>query len=189
MAQDYFLRVPTILGLQGATEILPQIQGTTTPATDKRVNFVMKYYEIAVKVGKLFNLHPLVILAQASIESAWGTSLLSTLNNNFFGVTSYGKPNKYWNGDKRVSKVSGLSFRSYKSVEDGFSDFARLITSYYKEAASVSNNINEYAQRIAYSPYINEKNGDNRAKYKALIIQSAQTILTIAKKKSQSLFN
>lgn len=189
MSKEYFLRVPTILGLQGSTEIQPQTIGVATPATDKRVNFVMKYYEVAVKVGKNFGLHPLVILSQASVESGWGTSLLSTLNNNFFGVTSYGKPNKYWNGDKRTSKASGLSFRSYKSVEDGFSDFARLITSYYKDAASVSNNINEYAQRIAYSPYINEKNGDNRSKYKSLIIASANTILSIAKKKSQSLLN
>lgn len=190
MAQEYFLRVPTVLGLQGETEIQaqPAVLGVAQTG-DKRVNFVMKYYEVAVKVGKIFNIHPLVILSQASIESGWGTSLLSTLNNNFFGVTAYGKPNKYWTGEKRVSKASGLAFRSYKTVEDGFSDFARLITSYYKEAASVSNNINSYAQKIAYSPYINEKNGDNRAKYKTLIVQSAETILTIAKKKQQSLFN
>ncbi len=190
MAQEYFLRVPTILGLQGSIEIQPQNLGATaTPATDKRVNFVLKYYQIAVKVGKVFNLHPLVILAQASVESGWGTSQLALQNNNFFGVTAYGSVNKYWTGEKRVSTSSGLPFRSYKSVEAGFSDFARLITSYYKEAASVSNNINAYAQKIAYSPYINEKNGDNRAKYKALIIQSADTILGIAKKKFQSLFN
>lgn len=188
MAQDYFLRVPTILGLQGATDIQPQISGTVS-VTDKKTAFVLKYYEVAVKVGKEFNLHPLIILAQASIESAWGTSLLARLNNNFFGVTSYGKPNKYWTGEKRTSTVSGLSFRSYKSVEAGFSDFARLITSYYKEAAAVSNNVSAYAQKIAYSPYINEKNGDNRAKYKTLIIQSAESILNIAKKKFQSLFN
>lgn len=188
MEQDYFLRVPTILGLQGSTEILPQTIGAVS-TSDKKLNFVLKYYEIAVKVGKEFNLHPLVILAQASIESAWGTSLLSTLNNNFFGVTSYGKPNKYWTGEKRISKTSGLSFRSYKNVEDGFSDFARLITSHYKEAAAVSNNVTQYAQKIAYSPYINEKNGDNRAKYKSLIIASAESILSIAKKKSQSGFN
>jgi peptidoglycan hydrolase FlgJ len=190
--QEYFLRVPTILGLQGTIEIMPQtpsqangINGTT----DKRINFVLNYYAVAVKVGKAFNLHPLAILAQASIESGWGTSLLATLNHNFFGITAYGKPNQYWDGSKRISKSSGLAFRNYKSVEDGFSDFARLITSKYPQAASVSNNINAYAQKIAYSPYINEKNGDNRAKYHTLIIQSAETILTIAKKKHQSQCN
>lgn len=191
MSKEYFLRVPTILGLQGAEEIisqpLPAMAGSET--TDKRVDFVLRYYDIAVKVGKKFGLHPLSILAQASIESGWGSSLLARTNNNFFGITAYGKPNAYWDGSKRISKTSGLPFRSYKSVEDGFSDFARIITTHYKAAASVSNNITAYAEKIAYSPYINEKNGDNRVKYRALIIRSAETILTIAKKKLQSILN
>jgi flagellar protein FlgJ len=188
MSQEYFMRVPTVMGLHGTIEIVPQPLASTETG-DKRVNFVMKYYEIAVKVGKLFNLHPLIILAQASIESGWGTSKLARENNNFFGVTAYGKPNQYWTGEKRVSTSSGLPFRSYKTVEAGFSDFARLITSYYKEAAKVSNDIRAYAQKIAYSPYINEKNGDNREKYRALIVQSAETILMIAKKKIQEKYN
>ncbi len=188
MEQEYFLRVPTILGLQGAPEIIPQTLGTS-PKGSKQVEFVMNFYEAAVKVGKKFGIHPLIILAQASVESGWGTSQLATQNHNFFGVTAFGKPNEYWKGESRVSKVSGLKFRSYKTVEDGFSDFARIITSYYKEAAKVSNNVSEYAQKIAYSPYISEKNGDNRVKYKELIIKSATLILEIAKKKVQSLYN
>lgn len=189
MAQSYFLRVPTLLGLQGTVEVLPQRLGAVTPAIDKRVVFVTKYVELATRVAKQFNLHPLVILAQAAIESGWGTSLLATQNNNFFGITAYGSPNKYWTGEKRTSKTSGLSFRSYKSAEDCFCDFARIIASYYRDAAAVSNNVSAYAQKIAYSPYINEKNGDNRAKYKALIIANAEAILSISKKKFQSLFN
>jgi flagellar protein FlgJ len=189
MAQEYFLRVPTILGLQGSVEILPQPLGATaTPATDKRVTFVMKYYETAVKVAKLFNIHPLIILAQGSVESGWGTSKFATEDNNFFGITAFGSPNKYWTGEKRISTSSGIAFRHYKTVEACFSDYARIITSYYKEAAAVSNNINEYAQKIAYSKYLNASDA-NRAKYKALIIASAATILSIAKKKIQSLFN
>jgi flagellar protein FlgJ len=188
MAQEYFMRVPTYLGLYGTPEIQAQPLGANTQS-DKIVEFVLKYYSVAVKVGKAFGLHPLVILAQGSIESGWGTSQLARENNNFFGVTAFGKPNQYWKGDKRVSTKSGLSFRSYQTVEAGFSDFARIITSYYKEAAKVSNDVKAYAEKIAYSPYISEKNGDNRIKYRALIIQSAETILAIAKKKYQETFN
>lgn len=189
MAKEYFLRVPTILGLQGTKEVLPQSSvGNATPTTDKRVNFVMRYYETAVRVGKVFGVHPLIILAQGSVESGWGTSKFAQENNNFFGITAFGSPNKYWHGEKRVSTSSGLAFRSYRTVEDGFSDYARIITTYYKDAAKVSNNISEYAQRIAYSKYLNA-NDANRAKYKALIIASAETILSIAKKKFQSQFN
>lgn len=188
MAQEYFMRIPTVLGLHGAEEILPQALGTNETG-DKRVIYVMKYYAIAVKVGKKFGIHPLMILAQASIESGWGTSLLARQNNNFFGVTAFGKPNIYWTGEKRQSTSSKLWFRSYKTVEDGFSDFARLITSYYKDAAKVSGDITAYATKIASSPYISEKNGDNRAKYRALIIQSGETILNIIKKKFQAQLN
>lgn len=188
MSQEYFLRVPTVLGLQGSIEINPQPLGATE-TVDKRVAYVMKYYSVAVKVGKAFGIHPLMILAQASVESGWGTSQLARQNNNFFGVTAYGKTNQYWTGEKRQSTTSKLWFRSYKSVEDGFSDFARLITSYYKEAAKVSNDITAYATKISASPYISEKNGDNRAKYRALIIQSGETILSIVKKKFQAQYN
>jgi peptidoglycan hydrolase FlgJ len=188
---EYYKRVPTILALINTPEIRAQISTDlgATNKVSKQVNFVLNYFDIAIKVGKVFGLHPISILAQASIESGWGTSLLATQNNNFFGITAYGKPNAYWNGAKRKSKTSGLEFRSYKSVEDGFSDFARIISTKYKAAARVSNNIPEYAEKIAYSPYINEKNGDNRVKYKAIIIQSAETILAIAKKKYQSQYN
>lgn len=189
MGKEFFLRVPTVLGLQGAPEILPTQIGGLSKTGNKQIDFVFNLYDIAVKVGKKFNLHPLIILAQASIESGWGTSLLAKMNNNFFGVTAFGKPNQYWNGEFRVSKASGLKFRSYKTVEDGFSDFARIITSYYKEAAKVSNNVAAYAKKIAYSPYISEKNGDNRAKYEEIIKRSAATIQEISKKKEQTKLN
>lgn len=193
LEREYFLRVPTVLGLLEEPLIRAQIETTlgsnAANKASKQVEFVIKYYEVAVRVGKAFGLHPLAILAQASIESGWGLSMLATQNNNFFGITAFGKPNKYWDGSKRKSKTSGLEFRNYKTVYDGFSDFARIITSKYKAAAAVSNNITAYADKISSSPYINEKNGDNRSKYKALIIQSAQTILLIAKKKLQSIYN
>lgn len=189
MGKEFFLRVPTVLGLQGVTEIMPTQVGGLSKTGNKQIDFVFNLYDMAVKVGKKFNLHPLIILAQASIESAWGTSLLAKMNNNFFGVTAFGKPNQYWNGEFRVSKASGLKFRSYKTVEDGFSDFARIITSYYKEAAKVSGNVAEYAKKIAQSPYISEKNGDNRAKYEEIIKRSAATILEISKKKEQANLN
>ena len=40
-----------------------------------------------------------------------------------------------------------------------------------------------YAQKIAYSPYISEGNGDNREHYRNGIIKLYETILEVAKKK------
>ncbi|MGZ3999398.1 MAG: glucosaminidase domain-containing protein [Mucilaginibacter sp.] len=193
MSKEFFEAFPTLLGVHTSTEVHPQdLAGPSTQTGDKRADYVKNYYGIAEKVGKEFNLNPLVILAQAAIESGWGTSLLSRENHNFFGITAYGPVNKYWHGAKRVSTSSGLPFRSYDSVDDCFRDFANLITSHYKAAAqSATGNgqdVTAYANLISASPYINEKNGDNRSRYKQLIIQNAAAIIQFAKK-FQSLYN
>lgn len=189
MSKEFFEVFPTFLGISTTEEILGQtLRGAPSRSGDKRVDYVLNYYGIAEKVGKAFGINPIVILAQAAIESGWGTSALATQNNNFFGVTAYGAKNKYWTGEQRISKSSGLPFRSYSSVENGFSDFARLISTKYAIAAKASQSVTEYARIISSSPYINEKNGDNRAKYKELIIRNAVAIITISKK-HQSLYN
>lgn len=183
MEQEFFEVFPTMLGLHGTEEILSQtLEGVPSKTGDKRADYVFNYYGTAERIGKQFGINPIVILAQAAIESGWGTSTLARLHNNFFGVTAYGKTNNYWKGKKYISKSSGLPFRSYATVSDGFADFARLISAKYSAAAKASPSITEYARLISNSPYINEKNGDNRAKYKELIIRNAIAINLIAKK-------
>jgi flagellar protein FlgJ len=63
-------------------------------------------------------------------------------------------------------------------------DFARLIESKYKAAHAAGKDYKTYAQRIAYSPYISEKNGDNRENYKNGIIKLYDSIIEAAKKKA-----
>lgn len=189
MTQEFFEAFPTLLGLHSTPEIRPQqIKGTTLLYADKRANYVARYYGIAEKVGRAFGINPIVILAQGAIESGWGTSNLATNYNNFFGITAYGATNNYWTGSKYISSASNLPFRTYATVMDSFSDFARLLISKYSTAARASKNVAEYASLIASSPYINEKNGDNRAKYKQLIIQNA-ILITAIRKKFLSLYN
>ena len=48
-------------------------------------HLLMKLGFTATKVGKLFNVNPLYIVAHAILESAWGTSNLAKLKNNLFG--------------------------------------------------------------------------------------------------------
>lgn len=144
---------------------------------DKRTAFVQKYYSIAQQAGAKYNINPTVILAQAADESGWGTSHLAVTCHNFFGITAYGSTNEYWHGDKIANpKIPTLVFRIYPSDLDGFMDFAKLISSKYKAAAAVSNDSAKYAQAIAYSPYIAEKNGDNRPRYQKNVTDNANFI-------------
>ncbi len=139
--------------------------------------FVKTYYSLAEKAGKKYNLNPTVILAQAAHESGWGGSYAARVRKNFFGILAAGKPNEYWDGSKSPSQTNPhLVFRIYKTAQDSFMDFARLISVKYKSAASVSQDSTQYAKAIAYSPYISEKNGDNRPAYQKAVISNSNYI-------------
>jgi flagellar protein FlgJ len=129
-----------------------------------------------MRAGTRYDVSPLSLLAQAAVESAWGGSFSFTNRNNPAGITAFGQPNAYWRGAKSQSSVSGLYFRIYPSLQDGFFDFARLIRAKYPQAAAVSNNPDRYARSISYSSYISEANGDHRPTYEANVTAAAQRI-------------
>lgn len=137
-------------------------------------DFATKFYPLAKIAGDRFGLNPVVILAQAAHESGWGSSYGATNRKNFFGIIAAGSPNEFWDGAKSKSSVSGLWFRVYKTEQDSFNDFARLISSKYKEAAKLSFDPPAYAKAIAYSPYIDEKNGDNRPLYEKAVRDNSE---------------
>lgn len=150
----------------------------------KTEQYVVNNYEYAKKAGERFKMDPLVILAQGSFESAWGTSGLSKNYNNFFGITAAGKNNEFWKGGVyQAQNQYKLKFRTYPSPQDSFYDFARLISANYKTAHAAAMNYKQYADIIAHSPYISEKNGDNRNAYMKGLIANYESILDIAKKK------
>jgi flagellar protein FlgJ len=153
-----------------------------TTATNKGALYVSTYYEAAKKAGDLYNLDPIIILAQGSFESDWGGSNIVKMSNNFFGITAGGKVNNFWKGEIYQSKGGNkLKFRSYSSPEMSFKDFARLISSKYKDAYGVSYDYKQYAQKIAYSPYISESNGDNRESYRKAVISRYEKIKSLLK--------
>ena len=138
--------------------------------------FVKGYAGAARMAGELYGMNPVVILAQAAIESGWGESTLAVKYHNFFGITGYGVTNAYWHGGKTDLGNGGLLFRRYDTPEHSFLDFARLVFTAYPQAAAVSAYPAAYAQEIAYSRYISEVNGDNRAAYRKMLVSIARQI-------------
>lgn len=147
----------------------------------KKNDFIHQFLPAAKAAGKAFALNPSIILAQAAIETGWGESTLAQTHSNFFGLTAYGKPNPYWQGTKTDlaedgSSPSSLLFRTYNRPEESFMDFARLLQSAYPAAAALSFTPVAYAKAIAYSHYISEVNGDNRAAYQRMLVTICRNI-------------
>lgn len=148
---------------------------------NKEIQFLKTCRPAAEKAGQVFHMNPVMILAQAALESGWGTSNLAVNHRNYFGIMGYGVSNAYWHG-ARV-EIEGVHrkhvFRHYGSVELSFLDFARLIYTGYHRAWSFSCNPEAYAKEIAYSPYISEQNGDNREQYRRNLISIEEKIVRL----------
>lgn len=138
--------------------------------------FVKQYLPAARMAGDLYRINPVVILAQSAIETDWGESRLAQQYNSFFQLTGYGVVNTYWHGGKTDPQKNGLLFRRYDTAENSFLDFARLISTAYRTAASISNFPAAYAREIAYSRYISEASDSNRAAYEEKLTSIARSL-------------
>lgn len=135
-----------------------------------KYDFVCLYLPMALEAEQLFRISPVVILAQAAIESGWGESTLAKEHHNLFGITGYGPANDYWHGGTVELTKNSIRFRKYLTHRDSILDFARLIRSAYIQAAALSYHPATYAREIAYSKYISEVNGDNRDAYCKMLV-------------------
>lgn len=111
---------------------------------------------------------PSVIIAQAILESGWGSSLLSQKANNLFGI----KANATWNGDKYLITTSeyvngkkiyiDAYFRKYKSWDESIVDHSLFLNqnSRYKKIIGNTNykDVCKLLQSCGYATDINYAN-------------------------------
>ncbi|WP_119327156.1 glycoside hydrolase family 73 protein [Companilactobacillus musae] len=94
--------------------------------------FISKVGPIAQQVASKYNVYASVSMAQAIVESAWGTSDLSAKYNNYFGVKGdyngsfVSFPTQEWSAEKGYYTIYD-NFRSYPSIYDSFADNASLL--------------------------------------------------------------
>ena len=84
----------------------------------KQSEFFSSLLPLARKAGEAFRINPVVILAQAAIESGWGQSDLASEHHNYFGLTAYGRSNVWWKGASIELGAHSLRFRTYDSPGD-----------------------------------------------------------------------
>ncbi|MQS76923.1 glycoside hydrolase family 73 protein [Companilactobacillus halodurans] len=127
----------------GTNSVLPAnaisalTQSTTATATSgvtqaQQQAFLNKIGPIAQTVGSKYNVYASVMMAQAIVESAWGTSTLSAQYNNYFGIKgdyngSYvSMPTSEWSADKGYYTIYA-NFRKYPSPYESFADNGSLL--------------------------------------------------------------
>lgn len=138
--------------------------------------FITRFQHEAEEAGRVFELNPIVILAQAALESGWGESVLARVHHNLFGLTAYGTANAYWHGGWVSLRPQGICFRKYRDTRMSFLDYGRLIHTHYPGAAAMSFHPEAFAKEIAYSRYITEVNGDDREAYRKGLVRVARQL-------------
>ena len=112
----------------------------------KQTDFFAKYADYAEQTQNLFGVPASITLAQAALESGWGTSGLTVKANNFFGI----KASSDWKGETysavtveylngvRVENVNAL-WRKYSSAKESFNDHAKFLLKFsrYKKLFSL----------------------------------------------------
>lgn len=93
-----------------------------------------QFIEMVAKVARQkydkYNILPSLVIAQAILESAWGTK---QIENNIFGIKAGSswtgkvaiRRTTEWDGKKYVVKIA--TFRAYDSFEDSIKDYLELI--------------------------------------------------------------
>ncbi len=143
---------------------LYQLSGDELNASDMRAcesqeEFVGKMMPYALKAVEGMGFNPLVVVAQAALETGWGKHIPA--GNNLFGI----KAGKSWQGESEalsspecyngqcVTEVS--SFRKYGSVLDSMKDYLDFIKNNprYAKAADKSFDPDAYFDEIQAAGY------------------------------------
>ncbi|GAB3265814.1 flagellar assembly peptidoglycan hydrolase FlgJ [Chitinimonas naiadis] len=155
----YGLKSATAAGTTG-TSSAPVAASKSEGTAD---DFVSTLGQAAVGAAQSLGLSPHLMLAHAALESGWGKKPItdSAGNNtyNLFGI----KASRDWTGktadittteyvdgvaQKRVEK-----FRAYDSYADAFSDYARLLSKRYGDAAQAGSDAKTFASELQQGGY------------------------------------
>jgi flagellar protein FlgJ len=139
--------------------------GPPTSMTQNAEEFVDQVLPSIRTAAQALGLNPLVLLAQAALETGWGKRMARTADGNpslnLFGI----KADDTWAGARAaantVEYAGGVAtqrqaaFRAYGSIEESVNDFANLLKNSprYRHAAAAGPDAQAYVDGIGRSGY------------------------------------
>jgi flagellar protein FlgJ len=143
----------------------PATSAPPTSMTQNAVEFVDQVLPSIRTAAEALGLNPLVLLAQAALETGWGKRMARTADGNpslnLFGI----KADDTWVGARAaantieyaggVATQRQAAFRAYGSIEESVNDFANLLKNSprYRHAAAAGPDAQAYVDGIGRSGY------------------------------------
>lgn len=127
-------------------------------------DFVSRVLPMAQKAADKLGVSPLVLVAQAALETGWGRSIIrdnsGNSSNNLFNIKAGGR----WNGQAMsvntleyrdgVAEKERAAFRAYPSLEQSFDDYVNLIDSgRYRDARASAADPDAYLKALQNAGY------------------------------------
>src|SRR5882672_3879325 len=143
----------------------PATSAPPTSMTQSAGEFVDQVLPSIRTAAQALGLNPLVLLAQAALETGWGKRMARTADGNpslnLFGI----KADDTWVGARAAANTVEYSggvatqrqaaFRAYGSIEESVNDFAHLLKNSprYRHAAAAGPDAQAYVEGIGRSGY------------------------------------
>ncbi len=143
----------------GPTSDLSNSAGASGNSASSRAQFAATLAPLLTNAAQRLGVSPKVLLAQAALESGWGSSMPG---NNLFGV----KTGARWNGDSvqaythEVTAGGGKTgqtekFRAYPTLAAAVDDYVQLVShnARYRAALGAGNDPQAYGQALVQGGY------------------------------------
>ncbi|MCO6540916.1 MAG: glycoside hydrolase family 73 protein [Lactobacillus sp.] len=123
---------------------------------DNHQQFIQQIAPVAKNAAKQYGLYPSVMMAQAILESDWGTSSASQAPNyNYFGIkgdyngSAVQMATQEWSPESDYYTINS-SFRRYPSMKASFADNGNLLRSDYYYSGTWRENASTYRDATAW---------------------------------------
>jgi flagellar protein FlgJ len=150
--------------LSSAVQPTPAAAPSTT-MLQSASQFVSQILPTITRAAQALGVSPLGMLAQAALETGWGTRMARTAEGapslNMFGI----KADDNWQGARAsastvefsagVATQQHTAFRAYGSIEESVNDFANLLkgSPRYRQTVAAGGNAQAYVNSIGQSGY------------------------------------
>lgn len=143
---------------------------------DNKKEFILKIFNGAIENYNKYGIVPSITIAQAILESGWGSSELAVNHNNIFGI----KADSRWSGaiatistSENYNDSTIANFRKYDSVDESLDDHGKFLSEnprYSEYGLFEKKNYKNQAQALEDAGYSTAKDKNGQLIYAEKLI-------------------